>query len=61
MVCTESIPVVISRGGEIRLQSCIVLACKRNRTWILGDQELVGFYGVSYDANQGQIWNCRQF
>jgi len=26
----------------------------------LGDQGLVGFYRVSSDADQGQIWNCRQ-
>jgi hypothetical protein len=34
--------------------------CIRRKTWILGDQGLVGFYRVSSDADQGQIWNCRQ-
>jgi len=61
MVCTESNPVVLSRGGQTRLYRCIVLMCVRNKTWNLGDQEFAGFYRVSYDANQGQIWNHRQF
>ena len=61
MVCTESNPVVLSRAGETRLHRCIVLVCIRKKTWTLDDQKLVGFYRVSYDANQGQIWNSRQF
>ena len=60
MVCTESSPVVLSRGGETRQHICFVLVFIRKKTWILGDQEFVGFYRVSCDADQGQTWNCRQ-
>ena len=59
MVCNESNPVVLSRG-ETRQRKCFVLVCIRRKTWIVGDQGLVGFYRVSSDADQGQIWNCQQ-
>ena len=55
MVCTESNPVVLSRGGETCRHRCFVLVCIRRKT-----QGLVGFYRVSSDADRGQIWNCRQ-
>ena len=60
MVYTESNPVILSRGGETHRHKCFVLVCIRRKTWILGDQRLVGFYRVSSDADQGQIWNSRQ-
>jgi len=60
MVCTESNPVVLSRVGETHRHRCFVLVCIRRKTWILGDQGLVGFYRASAVADQGQIWNCRQ-
>ena len=60
MVCTESNPDVLSQGGETRRHRCFVLVCIRRKTWILGDQGLVGFYRVSSDADQGQIWNYQQ-
>ena len=60
MVRTESNPVVLSRGGETRRHKCFILVCIRKKTWILGDQGLIGFYRVSSDADHGQIWNCRQ-
>jgi hypothetical protein len=51
MVCTQFNPVVLFRGGETRLQRYIVLVCITKKTWILGDQGLVRFFRVSYDAN----------
>jgi len=60
MVCTESNPVVLSRGEETRRHKRFVLVCIRRKTWILGDQGLVGFYIASSAADQGQIRNCRQ-
>jgi len=60
MVCTESNPVVLSRGEETCRHKCFDPVCIQRKTWILGDQGLVGFYRVSCDADQGQIWNCWQ-
>ena len=60
MVWAESNPVVLSRGGETHGQKCFVVVCIQRKTWILGDQGLVGFYRVSSDADQCQIWNCWQ-
>ena len=34
MVCTESNPVVLSRGGETCRHICFVLVCIRRKTWI---------------------------
>jgi len=60
MVCTESNPVILSRAGETRRHRCFILVCISRKTWILGDQGLVGFYSFSSDGDQGQIWNCQQ-
>ena len=55
MVCTESYPVVLSRE-ETCQHRCFVPACIQRKTWIFGDQGVVGIYRVSCDADQGQIW-----
>ncbi len=60
MVCIESNPIILSRGGETRQHRCFVPVYIWRKSWILGDQRLDEFYGVSCDADQGQIWNCRQ-
>ena len=36
MVCTETNPVVLSRGGETRQHRHFALLCLRRKTWILG-------------------------
>ena len=60
MVCVESNPALLSRGGETCRHKCFDPVRIQRKTWISGDQGLVGFYRVSCDADQGQIWNCWQ-